>query len=482
MDVTVTDTEQYILRLDNRMPFHFGNVRLDRAVRTLVAVTIEVDGERETGLSMGTSGSGWFLKDPSLSLPELVEGFIDVTTAAREHAVALDPVPTVFDLWTALFERQREWAAGTDHPPLLWGYGLSLVEQAVIDAFCRLTGTRFHDAVRDGSLGLELDWFYDDLAGEDPAELLPADPRRSTAIRHTVGLGDPLTEKDLSADDRLDDGLPRTMAEYVDEQGVDRFKIKLGANLDADRERLKRIVDVIDGAGLGDYAFTVDANEQYPSAAAFRRQWAAIADDPDLDGFLDHLLYVEQPLARNGALTEATAETFAEWDGPPVIIDESDDRPRRLGRALDCGYAGTSHKNGKGVFTGVANRCLIERRRRADPDGEYVISGEDLTTLGPIELQEDLAVMATLGMDHVERNGHHYFTGLDAFPESIQAAVRSAHGDLFRRHDRGFATLDIENGEIELGSVVEAPFGHAVDLDPTRFTPVSAFSPSSLAE
>jgi hypothetical protein len=38
-----------------------------------------------------------------------------------------------------------------------------------------------------------------------------------------------------------------------------------------------------------------------------------------------------------------------EWEEVPVIIDESDDRPSSLKRALDCGYAGTSHKNCEGV-------------------------------------------------------------------------------------------------------------------------------------
>jgi hypothetical protein len=482
MEIHVIDTEQYIIRLDNRMPFHFGNVTLDRAVRTLVAVTVEVDGERKTGLSMGTSGSAWFLKDPTLSLPELVESFVEVTTAACEHAEAIDGASTVFDLWQNSFERQREWAEDTDHPPLLWEYGVSLVEQAVIDAFCRLTGTRFHDAVRDGSLGLELDAFYDELADREPADLLPTNPLRSVAIRHTVGLTDPLTVEDLSAEDRLDDGLPQTMVEYIEEQGVSHFKIKLSADLDADRNRLRRIASVISETDLADYAFTVDANEQYPSAEEFRRQWEEIAADAALADFLDNLLYVEQPLPRDAAFTEETEQTFTEWAGPPIIIDESDDRPDRLTTALDCGYAGTSHKNCKGVFKGVANRCLIEYRRRTNPEGTYVMSGEDLTTLGPVELQEDLAVMASLGMDHVERNGHHYFTGLSMFSSDIQKAVLEAHGDLYRHHERGFATLDIWDGDISLASVVEAPFGHAVDIDRSQFTPVSEWSPSSLVD
>lgn len=487
MGITIHGTEQYVCQLNNRMPFHFGNVTVERAVRTVVTVDIGVDGEVETGFAMGTIGSGWFLKDPSLSLSELVERYLDVTEAVRNHVEAIGEAPTVFELWRTMFERQEAWAATTDHPPLLWGYGVSLFEQAIIDAFCRCSNTVFSEAIRDGTLGFDLGVFYDELADEDAGDLLPTEPLRSVAIRHTVGLTDPLTADDLAPGDRLDDGLPQTMGEYIEEQGVSRFKLKLGADLDADRHRLRRISAVIDESTLDEYAFTVDANEQYPSAGAFREQWTTIAADPQLASFLDNLLYIEQPLSRDEAFTEETARTFSEWDDrPPIIIDESDDLSERLGTALDCGYAGTSHKNCKGVFKGVANRCLIEHRRRTDPAGEYVMSGEDLTTTGPIELQEDFAVMAAIGMDHVERNGHHYFTGLSAFSEAVQDAVLDAHSDLFRRHERGFVTLDITEGDVRLDSVVDAPFGHAVDLDldpdsdRSQFIPVEEWSPASL--
>ena len=483
MGITVRDTEQYIVELGNRMTFHFGNVSIDRAKRTIIEVDLDIDGEIETGLAMGTIGSAWFLKDPSLTLTELVQSFLDVTAAARERAEELPPSSSVFELWRELFDRQREWAEGTDFPPLLWGYGVSLLEQAAVDAFCRHAETTFHEAIRDGTLGLELGAFYDELAGEDVTDLLPDRPQRSAAIRHTVGLSDPLTDEDVAPEDRLDDGLPQTVTDYIEQEGVRYFKIKLGADLESDRSRLRRIADVIAETGIEEFAFTVDANESYESAASFREQWSLIAADPELTSFLENLLYVEQPLPRHAAFSDETRRVFGDWDeSPPIIIDESDDLPDRLGTALDCGYAGTSHKNCKGVFKGVANSCLIEHRRRTDPDGEYVISGEDLTTLGPIELQEDFAVTATLGMDHVERNGHHYFTGLSAFSDDLQEAVLHAHGDLFYRHERGFVTLDIEDGEVGLDSVVDAPFGHDVDVDLSEFTPVSEWSVDSLSD
>src|SRR5439155_284989 len=81
-------------------------------------------------------------------------------------------------------------------------------------------------------------------------------------------------------------------------------------------------------------------------------------------------------------------------------------------RDLSSGYAGTSHKNCKGVFKSIANAGLIARRRRQDPSARFVVSGEDLSNIGPVALLQDTAVVATLGITHAERNGHHYFKGL----------------------------------------------------------------------
>jgi hypothetical protein len=80
--------------------------------------------------------------------------------------------------------------------------------------------------------------------------------------------------------------------------------------------------------------------------------------------------------------------------------------------------------------------------------------------------------MATLGITHVERNGHHYFAGLSMLPSDVQEAVLAHHGDLYRRHPRGFPTVDVRGGRIQVGSVVDAPFGTAFLLDATRFTPI----------
>ncbi|MCL7417672.1 MAG: hypothetical protein M8354_07525, partial [Halalkalicoccus sp.] len=230
---------------------------------------------------------------------------------------------------------------------------------------------------------------YDELEGVPLDEYLPDEPSREAAVRHTVGLTDPLEEADMDDDERLDDGLPQALAEYVEREGVDHFKIKLSADEERDAERLARIGEVLEASSLESYFCTLDANEQYNTVREFKAQWERHTNDPDLAAVIDRVAYVEQPLPRAAALTDDTRKVLTAWGGrPPIIIDESDDDLDSAGRALDCGYAGTSHKNCKGVFKGLVNACLIEKRRREDV-GEYVMSGEDLTTIGPVELLHD---------------------------------------------------------------------------------------------
>ncbi len=63
--------------------------------------------------------------------------------------------------------------------------------------------------------------------------------------------------------------------------------------------------------------------------------------------------------------------------------------------------------------------------------------------MGPVALLQDVAVMASLGIAHVERNGHHYFRGLVMFLPDAQEAVVRQHGDLYAQHPDGFAALAI---------------------------------------
>ena len=149
---------------------------------------------------------------------------------------------------------------------------------------------------------------------------------------------------------------------------------------------------------------------------------------------------------------------------PCFIIDEADGSLDSLPNALELGYDGASHKNCKGIVKGIANAATLDQAR-ASRERPVHLSGEDLANVGPIALLQDLSIMATLGIEHVERNGHHYFKGISAWPEIVQETILTNHGDLYHRHPDGYPTLHFEKGRLDITTLNAAPFGPAPNLD-----------------
>ncbi len=462
----------YTMPMRTRLPFRYGIVTLREIEHCFVRVLALVDGVEVTGIAADGLAPKWFTKNPDTSIEHDVAEMKQVIASACAIAEHLGEAATVFDLWRRMYAEQTQPSRGLPLPGLLLSFGVSLVERALIDAFCRARGETFAQAVRSNSLGIQLGAVHLELNGCEPHALLPKQPLPRIVARHTVGLIDPLAPSPSFPQDEegveyaVDDGLPRSLEACIRAYGLTHFKIKLCGDASRDLARLGAVANVIQ-KNCRDYAFTLDGNEQYKTVEHFHEAWRAIANAPQLHDFMRHLIFVEQPLHRDVALCDATGEALRAWHArPSIIIDESDGDLDSLRVALACGYTGTSHKNCKGVFKGIANRCYAQALTptlscRA---GEGVlISGEDLCNVGPVALTQDLAVMATLGITHVERNGQHYFRGLSMFSRNVQSQIVTRHADLYRWHAGDFATLNMQAGAIDIGSVVDAPFGYAID-------------------
>ena len=64
-------------------------------------------------------------------------------------------------------------------------------------------------------------------------------------------------------------------------------------------------------------------------------------------------------------------------------------------------------------------------------------------------VQQDLAIAAAIGIEHIERNGHHYVNGMAGAPRAEQEAFLAAHPDLYLERD-GVVRLRIERGLLSL--------------------------------
>lgn len=471
--VQLLSVSGHVVPMRTRFPFRYGIAAMTSAPHLFLRAEVEVDGKPATGAASEGLPPKWFTKNPATTFEQDLPDMQAAIRQAGRHGVAAGKAPSFFDWWLASYQAQAAWAAEPERrasqPPLLAHLGTSLIERAVLDAVCRAAQAPLAKLVREERLGIRLDALHPELKGRIPSDLLPpARPARMIA-RHTVGLSDPLTDAEIPAADDARDGLPQSLEACIRAYGLTHFKIKLSGQPDRDRDRLRSLAGLL-GRLVPGHRYTLDGNEQFHTLATFREHWEAHLADPALAEFLSpkHLLFVEQPVHRDHALDDGVARDLAAWKAaPPLIIDESDGETGSARRALELGYRGTSHKNCKGVAKGLANACLLRHRDTASPAAApHLLSGEDLANVGPVALLQDFAVMHLLGLEHVERNGHHYFKGLSPLPGIVQEEALAAHGDLYQRQAGGFPALAIEQGQVRLESVLAAPFGTAFPIWP----------------
>ncbi len=429
-----------------RLPFRFGVVTLTECPQAYVRAKIELaDGRGAWGGAAELMAPKWFDKNLALTNEDNFEQLRDVLRIARDAYLADPAADTAFGHFARHHDAQLAAGAARGHNPLLASYGPAMVDRALLDALCRALGVSFYDAVRRNRVGL----------GPRRAEFAPFDwerwvatltPRPTIAARHTVGLVDAITAAELQHP--VGDGLPETLEQVIAHYGHRHFKLKVGGRIDADLARLAAIAAVLDRSA-GDYLVTLDGNEQYADAAGVAELLARIGAEPALARLYRAIVFVEQPIARKTAL-DVDVRALAALK--PVIVDESDGDLDAFVRARTRGYTGISSKTCKGLYKSLLNavRCAAWNAEEGTP--RYFMSGEDLTTQAGLAVQQDLALVNLLGIDHVERNGHHYVDGMAALPEREQQAFLAAHSDLYER-SHGAVRLRIRGGRIALGSL-----------------------------
>ncbi|MGI9467996.1 MAG: hypothetical protein ACR2OA_12820 [Rubripirellula sp.] len=466
MNMQVHQIDFHRLDMKTRFPFRYGIASMCEVPHLFVRMHVEIDNQMWQGTSSEGLPPKWFTKNPETDfktddLPEM----LTVIKQAAHFAMTGNTHRDFFSWWMNLSEQQTVWAAENGQPPLLANLGVSLMERAALDAKCRQQKSSLFTVLFQNRLGIELSAIRSHLTGIKPSDILPPQPRSHVQLRHTIGLGDPLTESDIAVGEKLADNLPHCLTSNIERYGLRYFKIKLSGNLDSDLPRMRVLSKLLNERVGESMRFTLDGNEQYATMARFQDHWQELNGDASIRRMVQRsLLFVEQPVHRDSALLPEVKETLSDWqDAPPVIIDESDAEIDSLPTALRLGYSGTSHKNCKGIIKSIAALGTIKKEQSVNR--RLILSAEDLGNIGPVALLQDLAVVAALGIPHVERNGHHYFAGLSMFPAPIQNQTARDHPDLYQREASGLLALQPRRGQLQLNSVNAAPLGVSQQID-----------------
>ncbi|MFT7619255.1 MAG: hypothetical protein ACI97A_002905, partial [Planctomycetota bacterium] len=359
MRLRVVDVNFFLTNCRTRIPFRFGISTMTQAPLCVAQVKIETeDGQIGEGLSSDLLVPKWFEKDPNKSLQQDIELLLGSAQSAAKTVQGLPP-DEVFALWRKLYESQVENKARNS---LADGFGVALMERAIIDAACRLANLSFADALRDDLFGFEAGCIHPELDGLKPKDWLPSTPLASVQVRHTIGLLDPLRTDQIDPADRVDDGLPQSLEEDIAVYGLQCFKIKLCGDRQADLARLTEICSVMKDRVAGTPRFTVDANEQFQDLGELVALFDEFSKTEYGRAFQTQLIAIEQPLPRHMTFdAERNCELEQLTEVAPVLIDEADATIDSFRQAVALGYQGVSVKNCKGVFQAILNHGLCQK-------------------------------------------------------------------------------------------------------------------------
>lgn len=416
-------------------PFRFGAVVVTEAPQAFVRVEIDVEGfGRAAGVSAEMMMPKWFDKHPAKSPEQTSRDLRDCLDQAASLYQGRRGYDTAFGHHATAYRAQCGWAEDQDLPVLAAGFGPALIDKAVLDALFGALDIGLIDGLRRNVPGLDarLTPSLETAAIADFLARLSPEPQ--VAIRHTIGILDQLEG-------------PGGLADEIAAARLRFFKIKVGGDLPADLDRLRIITQIL-GRQAPDFMATLDANEQY-DPDRLEGLIAALSTDPILQKLRWRLLHIEQPFDRR--------VTFAQPLSPaartiPIIIDEADDAYDAFPLAADLGYRGVSSKSCKGIYKALLNAARVDLWNRQAGEARFLISGEDLTCQAGLAVQQDTALIAALGLGHVERNGHHYVAGFGPAPQEEAEAFRRAHPDLYRIED-GEICLDTRSGFLPTASL-----------------------------
>jgi L-alanine-DL-glutamate epimerase-like enolase superfamily enzyme len=339
-----------------RVPYQFGGRTVDRV--TLLNVTCRVrtgDGKEASGFGSMTLGNAWAF--PAASQEVGLGAMRALADELRAQTAACDDTGHPVDLARVLdpaylraaeaVSRARQLAVPI--PKLCTLVVASPFDAALHDAYGKAFNVSCYETYGASFMSRDLSA---DLGSEFKGEYLdryvPSKPQPVMPVFHSVGASDPLEASDVKQ--RVEDGLPNTLEEWIQRDGLIRFKIKLnGGNLAADLDRVIRTDRIasrtLPARGVADWKYLLDFNEGCPNVA-YLLEFLRKVREATATGF-DRILYIEQPTARD--LQKDRANVMHEAARlRPIVVDESLTDLESLLLAREMGYTGVALKACKG--------------------------------------------------------------------------------------------------------------------------------------
>jgi L-alanine-DL-glutamate epimerase-like enolase superfamily enzyme len=355
-DIRIVEVRHSFEDFKYRAPYQFGGRSVADVTLLNVDVRVRTGGGKEAwGFGSMPLGNAWSFPNAPFdvtlaAMRALAEEMRRIVAGCDEQGHPID-IARVLDpqFLRAAASLSTQRALPVPIPQLCTLVVSSPFDAALHDAYGKVFGiSSYATYTREfmtGDLSRDLGPKF---KGEYPDRYLLKAPQATMPVFHSVGASDPIEPSDVKQ--RVDDGLPNTLEEWIRRDGLMRFKIKLnGGNLPADFERVVRIDRVVSRVlperGVRDWKYLLDFNEGCPNVGYLLEFMHKVrAATP---GGFARILYIEQPTARDLKKDRANvmheAAKFC-----PIVADEALTDLESLLLAREMGYTGVALKACKG--------------------------------------------------------------------------------------------------------------------------------------
>ncbi len=357
-DIRVLEVTAQTESFDYRTPIKFGGRVVNDVVLLHVAAEVETrNGRRAVGHGSMPMGNVWGWPSKAVSgeatLDAMVETGRSIAQNANDYEELGHPLEITSDL-AGLYTstaNQVTAAAGLAEPmpPLAQLVTASPTEAAIHDAYGKALGQNSYNLLGEEFANRDIAFYLDkDFTGEYLDRYTLRQPKPRMPLYHLVGALDPLTDADLA--ERINDGLPETLPEWITADGLTHLKIKLsGDDLGWDVDRVvsvERVAAETQAArGCPDWCYSADFNEKCANVDYVLDFLAKVGEQSPQA--LRRLQYIEQPTHRD---LKANPENRMHQAAAikPVVIDEALVDFESLLISREQGYSGVALKACKG--------------------------------------------------------------------------------------------------------------------------------------
>lgn len=409
--------EEYLYRTPNK----FAGTVVDRATIMTVRCTIRTkDGKVAKGFGSMPLGNVWSFPSKKMSyagtlsaMKALAQEIAKITGSYKEFDHPLDINWALNPVYLKAAADVSERLHLPDPiPKLCTLVTASPFDAAVHDAFGKVHGLNCYHTYGPEFMKHDLSHYLGAAyKREYPSTYIQQEPKPRMPLYHLVSAIDPIEDSDVVR--RVDDGLPETLAEWINYNGLTHFKIKLnGDDAKWDVERVLHVDKVSaqtqQKRGVQSWFYALDFNERCPNVDYLLQFLRQVNEESA--ACYQRIRYVEQPTARDlKAHPENKMQVAAKLR--PIVIDESLTDVEALLLSRTMGYTGASIKASKGQSQMLIVTSVAEKEK-------MFLCGGDMSCPGAALIQSASLPAHVPRVSAIEANARQYMPAANKAWES----------------------------------------------------------------